>query len=77
MLNNNYQKIKYLVSLKTAKNCAKIYNLMCNIICRNKAQLQQRRFFVSLTASCLLHIVSTILKFDYELNSALSAQDYN
>ena len=55
---------------------AKIHNLMCSITCRNKAQHRQRRVFVSSTASCSLHSISTIPKFDYEMNCAVQPKDY-
>ena len=47
MFNNNYQRqmTNNHVPLNTAKNGAKIDDLMCNITCRNKAQHRQRRFF--------------------------------
>ena len=46
MANINYQRqiIKKRFPLRTAKSGAKIYNLMCNITCGNKAQHRQRRF---------------------------------
>ena len=43
-INCQRQIIKKRFPLKTAKSGAKIYNLMCNITCRNKAEYRQRRF---------------------------------